>query len=188
MSAVFSLRAPAVVEAVVGHLVREHAGQLVVGLDLLEEAAGDPDEAAGDGDGVRQRVIEDLDVVLQIGAVARGGEPANDLLNARDLVGPVHGACLAIVLLGDLAALLSLVLERPLPAALRHSLAHDVRVAVVLRSVIGAHGRRGGARDEAEKKQQDAGCALQHVRASLPHAVPHAVIVGSCLRDGQPAR
>src|SRR5438046_2222360 len=65
----------------VADLVAYHAAELGLGVQVGQDATGDVDVAAGEGEGVDHRIVHDVEGPRQVGSLRGGREPRAELLD-----------------------------------------------------------------------------------------------------------
>jgi hypothetical protein len=96
----------------VRHLVRDHAGQLVLAVRQRQQAAGDVDPAAGDGEGIGVCLVGHVPLPVDVSAARRLRQAPADRSDILDGLRIAHEPDGALDLLGLLAADLPLLLRR----------------------------------------------------------------------------
>ncbi len=158
--------AHAVARGDVADFVAQDGGQLGLGIEHRQHAAGDVDVAAGQGEGVDLLAVEHGEAVNQILTVASGGEPLSHLLDvaleSRVLIAPVLFQNLIVGLASD-GELLGLV--------------HENEVASARDRILGAGEKRGGAEQDGEVTFD--GIHSGHFTGGDPRASPETAVIGT---------
>ncbi len=89
----------------VGDLVTEEAGQHIVGEVEVEHAAGDEDVAAGQGEGIGHRHLDQVEAEGRVGVLGDGGDPVADVEHPALVGRPVEEAVEVARAMGGLGAL-----------------------------------------------------------------------------------